>query len=200
MFAYFRGKLVSVLSEEAVVEVSGVAFRFLISATTNRQLPETGSEVLLFSHLYVREDTLQLYGFSREEERQLFRLLLLVSGVGPKLALAILSGMQVQDIHEAILANTPEPLYGITGVGKKTAARIILDLRDKLLKLSPVQGVVGPVSLQTNRLREDAVNALVTLGFSRITVQKAVVSILEQNTGLTVEEVVKSALVSIHNS
>jgi len=200
MFAYFRGKLVSVLSEEAVVEVSGVAFRFLVSATTSRQLPEPGNEVLLFSHLYVREDILQLYGFSREEERQLFRLLLLVSGVGPKLALAILSGMQVQDIHEAILANAPEPLYGITGVGKKTAARIILDLRDKLLKLSPVQGVVGSVSVQTNRLREDAVNALVTLGFSRLAVQKAVVSILEQNTGLTVEEVVKTALVSIHNS
>ena len=200
MFAYFRGKLVTVLSEEAVVEVSGVAFRFLISATTNRQLPEPGSEVLLFSHLYVREDTLQLYGFSREEERQLFRLLLLVSGVGPKLALAILSGMQVQDIHEVILANAPERLYEITGVGKKTAARIILDLRDKLLKLSPVQGMVGSVSLPTNRLREDAVNALVMLGFSRITVQKAVVSILEQNTGVTVEEVVKAALVSIHNS
>jgi len=200
MFAYFRGKLVSVLSEEAVVEVSGVAFRFLVSAATNRQLPEPGNEVLLFSHLYVREDILQLYGFSREEERQLFRLLLLVSGVGPKLALAILSGMQVQDIHEAILANAPERLYGITGVGKKTAARIILDLRDKLLKLSPVHGVVGSVSLQTSRLREDAVNALVTLGFSRLAVQKAVVSILEQNTGLTVEEVVKTALVSIHNS
>ncbi len=200
MFAYFRGKLVSVLSEEAVLEVSGVAFRFLISATTKRQLPEQGGDVLLFSHLYVREDTLQLYGFSREEERQLFRLLLLVSGVGPKLALAILSGMQVQDIHEAILANAPEQLYGISGVGKKTAARIILDLRDKLLKLSPVQGMVNPVSLQTNRLREDAVNALVTLGFSKLTVQKAVVSILEQNTSLTVEEVIKSALVSIHNS
>ncbi len=200
MFAYFRGKLVTVLSEEAVVEVSGVAFRFLISATTNRQLPEPGSEVLLFSHLYVREDTLQLYGFSREEERQLFRLLLLVSGVGPKLALAILSGMQVPDIHQAILGNAPERLYGITGVGKKTAARIILDLRDKLLKLSPVQGEVDPVSLPANRLREDAVNALVTLGFSRLTVQKAVVSILEQNTGLTVEEVVKAALVSIHKS
>jgi holliday junction DNA helicase RuvA len=201
MFAYFRGKLVSVLSEEAVVEVSGVAFRFLVSATTNRQLPEPGSEVLLYSHLYVREDTLQLYGFSREEERQLFRLLLLVSGVGPKLALAILSGMQVQDIHQAILGNSPERLYGITGVGKKTAARIILDLRDKLLKLSPVQGLVDPaVSLPANRLREDAVNALVTLGFARLTVQKAVVSILEQNTGLTVEEVVKSALVSIHTS
>ncbi|TLU85840.1 MAG: Holliday junction branch migration protein RuvA [Chlorobium sp.] len=200
MFAYFRGKLVSVLPEEAIVEVSGIAYRLLISATTSRHLPEPGNEVLLFSHLYVREDALQLYGFSCEEERQLFRLLLLTSGVGPKLALAVLSGLQVQDVHDAILANSPERLYGISGVGKKTAARIILELRDKILKLTPSGGMASTASIQTARLREDAINALVTLGFSRITVQKAVVSILEKNAGLTVEEVVKSALVSIHNN
>ena len=143
MFAYFRGKLVSVLPEEAIVEVSGIAYRLLISATTSRHLPEPGNEVLLFSHLYVREDALQLYGFSCEEERQLFRLLLLTSGVGPKLALAVLSGLQVQDVHDAILANSPERLYGISGVGKKTAARIILELRDKILKLTPSGGMAS---------------------------------------------------------
>ncbi len=200
MFAYFRGKLVSVLPEEAVVEVAGIAYQFLISATTSRRLPEQGSDVLLFSHLYVREDALQLYGFSGEDERQLFRLLLLASGVGPKLALAVLSGLQVQEVHEAILANSPERLYGISGVGKKTAARIILELRDKILKLAPVGTMVSSASLQPSRLRDDAINALVTLGFSRPAVQKAVVTILEQGTSLTVEEVVKSALVSIHNS
>jgi Holliday junction DNA helicase RuvA len=200
MFAYFRGKLASVLPEEVVIEVSGIAYQFLISATTHRQLPEQGSEVLLFSHLVVREDLLQLYGFSREEERQLFRLLLLTSGVGPKLALALLSGLEVQDVYEAILANAPERLYGITGVGKKTAARIILELRDKILKLAPVSAVASPVQLSSTRLRDDAVNALVTLGFSRIAVQKAVVAILEQNPALTVEEVIKAALVSIHKS
>jgi Holliday junction DNA helicase RuvA len=200
MFAYFRGKLASILPEEVVVEVSGIAYRFLISAATHRQLPEPGSEVLLFAHLVVREDLLQLYGFSGEEERQLFRLLLLTSGVGPKLALALLSGLPVQDIHEAILANTPERLYGITGIGKKTAARIILELRDKILKLSPLSTTASPVRFQTSLLRDDAVNALVTLGFSRIMVQRAVVAILEQNPALTVEEVIKAALVSIHNS
>ncbi len=188
------------MPEEVVVEVSGIGYQLLISATTHRQLPEQGSEVLLFSHLVVREDLLQLYGFSREEERQLFRLLLLTSGVGPKLALALLSGLQAQDIHEAILNNAPERLYGVTGVGKKTAARIILELRDKILKLSPVSGIVSPARLSSTLLRDDAVNALVTLGFSRMIVQKAVVAILEQNPGLTVEEVIKAALVSIHNS
>ncbi len=200
MFAYFRGKLVSVLPEEALVEVAGIAYRFLISANTCRQLPEPGSEVLLFSHLYVREDALQLYGFSKEEERQLFRLLLLTSGVGPKLALAVLSGLQVPDVHEAILANAPERLYGISGVGKKTAARIILELRDKILKLPPVVGLASSVAMHSSRLRDDAVNALVTLGFSRLVAQKAVISIIEQHPDQTVEEVVKSALVSIHNS
>jgi holliday junction DNA helicase RuvA len=200
MFAYFRGRLASVLPEEAVVDVSGVAYRFLISASTSRQLPEPGCDVLLYSHLSVREDALQLYGFLTEAERQMFRLLILTSGVGPKLALAVLSGLQVQDVHEAILGNAPERLYGITGVGKKTAARIILELRDKILKLSPAGTAAAPASLQTSRLRDDAVNALVTLGFSRVTVQKAVVTILDQNPELTVEEVIKSALVSIHNS
>ncbi|MEI7789479.1 MAG: Holliday junction branch migration protein RuvA [Chlorobiaceae bacterium] len=200
MFAYFRGKLVLLLPEEALVEVSGIAYRFLISASTYRQLPEQGSDVLLFSHLSVKEDSLQLYGFSKEEERQLFRLLLLTSGVGPKLALAVLSGLPVQDVHEAILANAPERLYGITGVGKKTAARIILELRDKILKLPAVAASTASPMLQTTRLREDAVNALVTLGFSRLTVQKAVAGILEHNPELTVEEVVKAALLSIHNS
>jgi holliday junction DNA helicase RuvA len=200
MFAYFRGRLVSVLPEEAVVEVSGIAYRFLISAGTNRQLPEQGGEVLLYSHLSVREDALQLYGFVTEAERQMFRLLILTSGVGPRLALAVLSGLQVHEVHEAILGNAPERLYGITGVGKKTAARIILELRDKILKLSPAGAMAVPAALQSSRLRDDATNALVTLGFPRITVQKAVVGILDKNPALTVEEVIKSALVSIHNS
>ncbi len=190
------------MPDEAVVEVSGIAYQFLISATTYRRLPAQGSEVILFSHLYVREDALQLYGFSCEDERRLFRLLLLASGVGPKLALAVLSGLSVQEVHEAILANAPERLYGISGVGKKTAARVILELRDKILKLTPVESMVTPTSLQISRLRDDAINALVTLGFARNMVQKAVITIIEQHgdTGLTIEDVVKSALLSIHNS
>lgn len=200
MFAYFRGKLVSLLPDEVVVDVAGIAYQFLVSATTNRRMPEPGSDVHLFAHLYVRDDVLQLYGFAGEDERQLFRLLLLASGVGPKLALAVLSGLSVQEVHEAILANTPERLYGITGVGKKTAARIILELRDKILKLAPVGARVSSSSTRAGQLRDDAINALVTLGFSRAAVQKAVVAILEQEGAHTVEEVVKSALVSIHTT
>ncbi len=142
-----------------------------------------------------------LYGFSNESELQLFRLLILTTGVGPKLALAVLSGMQVHEVHEAIMANTPEKLYGISGVGKKTAARIILELRDRILKLSPgSEKPSGSGILQSASVREDAVAALVTLGFPRPAVQKAVTGILEANPSLGVEAVLKSALVSIHNS
>jgi Holliday junction DNA helicase RuvA len=202
MFAYFRGRLVSALPEEAVVDVSGVGYRLLISAVTYRQLPQPGEEVLLFSHLSVKEDALQLYGFSSEAERQLFRLLLLTTGVGPKLALAVLSGLQVHEVHEAIMTNSPEKLYGISGVGRKTAARIILELRDRILKMSAVPGgFAGSDSpaLLSSQVRDDAVGALLTLGFSRQAVQKAVIAILEANPVLGVEEVVKSALLSLHN-
>ncbi|MEI8033770.1 MAG: Holliday junction branch migration protein RuvA [Chlorobiaceae bacterium] len=200
MFAYFRGRLVSVLPEEAVLEVSGVAYRFLVSMSTSRQLPEPGSETVLYSHLSVREDALQLYGFSKEEERQMFRMLILTSGVGPKLALAVLSGLEVKEVYQAILGNAPESLYGVSGVGKKTAARIILELRDKVLKLSGAAGISAPAAARSSRLRDDAINALLTLGFSRVAVQNAVTAILEESPSLSVEELIKSALSSIHNS
>ncbi|NTW62989.1 MAG: Holliday junction branch migration protein RuvA [Chlorobiaceae bacterium] len=200
MFAYFKGSLVTALPEEAVIDVSGVAYRMLISAITFRQLPDEGSQVLLYAHLSVREDALQLYGFFREEERQLFRLLLLTSGVGPKLALAVLSGLQVHEVHEAIMANEPERLYGISGVGKKTAARIILELRDKILKLPMVTPAAGKAAIPSHHVKDDAVHALVTLGFSRLIAQKAVSALLEENPEQSVEDLIKSALLTIHNS
>lgn len=200
MYAYFRGILVSVLSEEVVLEVSGVGYHILVPATVARQLPVPGAEVLLHVHLHVREDALQLYGFSSEDERQLFRLLLLVSGIGPKLALAVLSGLAVHHVHEAILSNNPDALSGVSGVGKKTAARVILELRDKILKLPPAGSTSRSPSFQFTTRRDDAVDALVTLGFPKATVLKTVSGILEAESTLGVEEVIKQALSAIHNS
>lgn len=202
MFAYFRGRLVSAVPDEVVIDVSGVGYRLVVSLFTYRQLPPPGEEVLLFSHLSVREDAHQLYGFSSEAERQLFRLLLLTTGVGPKLALAVLSGLQVQDVHEAIMTNSPEKLYGISGVGKKTAARIILELRDRILRMSPVSGDrsdTGSPAFLVTRVREDASAALLTLGFSKQAVQKVVSGILDEHPDSGVEDVVKKALVSMRN-
>jgi len=200
MFAFLRGELVTVSREEAVVEVSGIGYLLHISFGTSRRLPAEGSQVRLFTHHYVREDLQQLFGFLDEEELQLFRLLLTISGVGPKLAMAVLSGLSVSEVQEAIVANRPETLYGITGVGKKTAARIILELRDKILKIQPSTSgktVGAPLAIQLN---EDALAALMTLGFPKQTAQKAVCAVLESSPTLSVEELVRAALTAIHNN
>jgi holliday junction DNA helicase RuvA len=200
MFAFLRGELVTVSREEAVVEVSGIGYLLHISSGTSRRLPPEGSQVRLFTHHYVREDLQQLFGFLDEGELQLFRLLLTISGVGPKLAMAVLSGLSVGEIQEAIVSNRPETLYGITGVGKKTAARIILELRDKILKIQPVASGKTAGAPQTIQLNEDALAALMTLGFPRQTAQKAVSGVLESSPGLSVEELVRAALTAIHNN
>ncbi|HWQ25544.1 MAG TPA: Holliday junction branch migration protein RuvA [Chlorobaculum sp.] len=200
MFAFIRGELITASQEEAVVEVSGIGYRLHISSGTSRRLPPSGDQVLLFTHYHVREDAHQLFGFLDEEELQLFRLLLSISGVGPKLALAVLSGLRVYEIQEAIVSNRPETLYGISGVGKKTAARIILELRDKILKIQPsASGRSGGDGL-SSQLTEDAVAALITLGFPKAVAQKSVSGILAASPGLSVEELVKSSLGAIRNN
>jgi Holliday junction DNA helicase RuvA len=200
MFAFIRGELITASQEEAVVEVSGIGYRLHISSGTSRRLPPSGDQVLLFTHYHVREDAHQLFGFLDEEELQLFRLLLSISGVGPKLALAVLSGLRVYEIQEAIVSNRPETLYGISGVGKKTAARIILELRDKILKIQPsASGSSGGDGL-SSQLTEDAVAALITLGFPKAVAQKSVSGILAASPGLSVEELVKSSLGAIRNN
>ncbi|UZJ41060.1 Holliday junction branch migration protein RuvA [Prosthecochloris sp. SCSIO W1101] len=200
MFAYFRGELVEAFPDEVVVDVAGVGYRLLISSATYHQLPEPGGTVRVLAHLHVKEDLMQLYGFFDEEERQLFRLLLSISGVGPKLALAILSGLQVQEIQEAIVSNMPERLFEISGVGKKTAARIVLELRDRILKLRPSRGTKPSSILSKNSVRDDALNALLTLGFSRSVALKAVIESQAHLENPQVEDLVRESLLAIRTS
>ncbi|WP_294345134.1 Holliday junction branch migration protein RuvA [Prosthecochloris sp.] len=197
MFAYFRGELVEALPDEMVVDVAGVGYRLLISSATYHQLPEPGETVRVLAHLHVKEDLMQLYGFFDEEERQLFRLLLSISGVGPKLALAILSGLQVLEIQEAIVSNMPERLFEISGVGKKTAARIVLELRDRILKLRPSGGAKPSSALSKNSVRDDALNALLTLGFSKTVALKAVIESQVHLENPQVEDLVRESLLAI---
>ena len=120
--------------------------------------------------------------------------------MGAKLAMAVLSGLSVSEVQEAIVANRPETLYGITGVGKKTAARIILELRDKILKIQPAATGKSAGTPHALQLNEDALAALMTLGFPRQTAQKAVSAVLESTPGLSVEALVRAALTAIHNN
>ncbi len=197
MFTYFRGELIEASPDEVVVDVAGVGYRLLVSSATYHQLPEPGERVLVLAHLHVKEDLMQLYGFFDEEERQLFRLLLSISGVGPKLALAILSGLQVQEIQEAIVSNMPERLFEISGVGKKTAARIVLELRDRILKLHPPGRPKPSSGVSLSSTRDDAVSALVTLGFSKSAALKAVVESQAALGNPRVEDLVRESLLAI---
>ena len=169
MIAHLRGKLISKHPNQAIVEAGGVGYDVTISIPTFSDLPALGSDVSLFIHTHVREDALALYGFLRGEDKQLFEKLLSVSGIGPKLAITILSGMPADAMVAAIKSNNVAALTRVPGIGKKTAERMVLELRDKLEAFgAPATAVpVSPVV-------EDVISALVNLGYQRGAVEKTV--------------------------
>ncbi|HET7872729.1 MAG TPA: Holliday junction branch migration protein RuvA [Terriglobales bacterium] len=169
MIAHLRGKLISKHPNQAIVEAAGVGYDVNITVTTFSDLPAQGAEVALFIHTHVREDALALYGFLRAEEKQLFEKLIGVSGIGPKLAITILSGMSAETMVAAIKGNNVAALTRIPGIGKKTAERMVLELRDKLegFGVAAAAAAVSPVE-------EDVLSALVNLGYQRAFAEKAV--------------------------
>ncbi len=168
MIAHLRGLLLSKTPQTAVVEASGVGYEVAISIPTFTTLPAEGCEVSLLIHTHVREDAFSLFGFTTRTEKRLFEKLLGISGIGPKLALTVLSGLPPERLVAAIHGQDHVTLTRIPGVGKKTAERIVLELKDKLQDLAPatVAGVSTPVS-------DDVLSALVNLGYPRATAQKA---------------------------
>ena len=172
MIAHLRGKLLSKHPNYAIVEAGGVGYEVNISIPTFSGLPALGIEVSLFVHTHVREDALSLFGFLGAEDKQLFEKLLSVSGIGPKLAITILSGMQADSMVSAIKGNNVAALVRIPGIGKKTAERMVLELRDKLDGFG-----AQPVSAASSPIEEDVVSALVNLGYNRAVVEKALVQL-----------------------
>ncbi len=168
MIAHIRGKLISKHPNQAIVEAAGVGYDVTISVPTFSELPQLGTEVSLFIHTHVREDALALFGFLRAQEKQLFEKLLSVSGIGPKLAVTILSGMEASTMVAAIKGNNVAALTRIPGIGKKTAERMVLELRDKLdaFGIPAATAVASPVE-------EDVVSALVNLGYQRPIAERA---------------------------
>jgi len=167
MIAHLRGKLISKHPSQAIVEAGGVGYEVNISIPTFSDLPGLGAEVALFVHTHVREDALALFGFLRPEEKQLFEKLISVSGIGPKLAITILSGMQAEAMVAAIKGNNVALLTRIPGIGKKTAERMVLELRDKL------EAFGVPAAVAASPVEEDVLSALVNLGYNRSLVEKA---------------------------
>jgi holliday junction DNA helicase RuvA len=169
VIAHLRGRLIAKHPNQAIVEASGVGYDVIITIPTFSELPAAGAEVALHIHTHVREDALALYGFLRPEEKQLFEKLITVSGIGPKLAITILSGMATADMVGAIRGNDFARLTKIPGIGRKTAERMCVELRDKLEAFGAPQPVVSHSAVE-----EDVISALTNLGYQRALAEKAV--------------------------
>jgi Holliday junction DNA helicase RuvA len=165
VIAHLRGKLAMKDPARVVVDVNGVGYEVFVPLTTYTALPETGSEVSIDVHTHVREDLIALYGFSTRRERMIFEKLMTISGIGPKLAVTILSGGSVEDLVGAIKRSDLPRLTAIPGVGKKTAERIILELKDKLQDF-----IEGPAK---SGVESDVMSALENLGYNRALVESA---------------------------
>ncbi len=169
MIAHVRGRLIGKHPNQAIVEAGGVGYDIAISIPTFSDLPAVGAEVALHIHTHVREDALALYGFLRAEEKQLFERLITVSGIGPTLAIKILSGMAISEMVAAIRSNDFARLTKIPGVGRKTAERMCVELRDKLEGFGEAQALA-----MHSAAEEDVISALTNLGYQRAAAEKAV--------------------------
>src|SRR3954465_9732487 len=170
MIAHLRGKLLTKHPNQAVVETAGVGYDVTISVPTFSDLPAIGADIALHIHTHVREDIIALYGFLRPSEKLLFEKLITVSGIGPKLAITILSGMPADEMVGAIRGNDVARLTRIPGIGKKTAERMVLELRDKLTEVAaPATAAAAPM----NATEEDVLSALLNLGYQRAAAEKA---------------------------
>jgi Holliday junction DNA helicase RuvA len=189
MIAQLAGALAYKSPEHLVVDVQGVGYQVSVSLNSFYRLPEPGGRVELLIHTHVREDALQLYGFVERAEKDLFQLLLGISGIGPRLALNILSGMPTHELQDAIEAGDLARLVAIPGVGKKTAERLVLELRDKVKK-----GVrEGDNGRRAAGLEAEAISALVNLGYRRNEAEHAVKSACASG-ATDIESVIRSAL------
>jgi Holliday junction DNA helicase RuvA len=176
MIAFLRGKILEKHPNQVIVETAGVGYDVLIPISTFSSLPEAGSEVKLRIHTHVREDALALFGFLTAEEKTIFERLISVSGIGPKLAITVLSGLPTSDLIYAIRSAAVEQLVRIPGVGKKTAERIVLELKDKLEGVGPATApgqIEKPLATLTV-VEQDVISALLNLGCNRPTAEGAV--------------------------
>ncbi len=190
MIAHLRGKLLAKHPNQVVIETGGVGYEVNISIPTFSDLPATGSEVALHIHTHVREDVIALYGFLRSAEKQLFEKLMTVSGIGAKLAITILSGMAADELAGAIRGNDVARLTRIPGIGKKTAERMVLELRDKM----PEAGISTPAASSMSVLEEDVLSALVNLGYQRPIAERVLATLVKNGKMGTFDSMFREAL------
>ncbi len=192
MIAHLRGKLIAKHPNQAVVEACGVGYDVVISIPTFSDLPAVGSEVALHIHTHVREDAIALFGFLRPEEKRLFEKLLAVSGIGPKLAITILSGMPATEMVGAIRGGDVARLTRIPGIGKKTAERMVLELRDKLEEFG-----AAPAARAVSAVEEDVLSALVNLGYQRAAAERALAATARNGGSASFDVLFRDALAAL---
>ena len=189
MYEHLKGLLASKSPTQAILDVGGIGFRLHVPVSTFEKLPVEGQEATLLVHLYVRDDAQRLYGFATEPERAMFEMLIGVSGIGPNLALTILSGIPAEELAKAISEQNENLLRSIKGIGRKTAQRVVLELKEKVVSESAV--VRGPAGVAAM----DAMAALETLNVSRGPAERAVIAALEAlGPDASVEDLVRTAL------
>jgi Holliday junction DNA helicase RuvA len=197
MIASLRGTLIEKSVSGCVIEAAGVGYAVSLSTHTLSGLPATGAEVFVLTRQVVREDALMLFGFAEGDELKLFDLLMSVSGIGPRLALAVLSGLEPLALVRAIREERIAALVAVPGIGRKTAERLVVELRDKLEVFGPIQASAptrGAVVLPRNEKFEDAVAALIRLGYTAAQSQDVVRRVSEDGGDLELESLVRRAL------
>ena len=194
MIGFLRGKLIEALPTQVTVEVQGVGYEVHVPLSTFYDAGDMGTEITLRIYTHVREDALLLYGFLTELERQLFEKLIGISGIGPKLAIAVLSGMDPRDLITSVQRGDVARLTGIPGVGKKTSERIVLELKDRLAQMPGGAPVDAAPAGGTDRVRSDLLSALQNLGYHRPQADKAIDATLQTMSNPTFEHALKAAL------
>ena len=201
MIAHLNGRLLSKEPNSVIVDVSGVGYEVSIPLSTFYELENEGSNVQLRIYTHVKEDALQLYGFKTERERSLFVNFISVSGIGPKIGIALLSGMSADELINSIKSNNLARLTLIPGVGRKTAERLIVDLREKMTALAATQveaetgtSTDTPVRSSEDDVRSQALSGLLNLGYQKSAAEKAIDSVLSEESDPTVESVLRRGL------
>ena len=201
MIAHLSGTLLFKQTTTVIIEVGGVGYEVTIPLSTFYDLEDAGANIRLRIYTHVREDVLQLYGFKTARERELFQQLISVSGIGPKLGITMLSGMSADEIIASIRTNNLARLTSIPGVGRKTAERLVIELRDKIAALSSpaleeefaAQSGAGALASE-DAVRDDALSALINLGYQKAAAEKAITSAMQEGGEVSVEMILRRAL------
>lgn len=191
MIGYLTGKIISSKPTQILLDVNGVGYLVNISISTFEKISDKDT-VSLFIHTSVKEDSITLFGFYSQSEKEMFELLISISGIGPKVSLGILSGIAVDDLKDAIANGNVSRLIAIPGIGRKTAERVVLELRNK------VDTIKSDGMIKETSAKEEAISALSTLGYQRQVAEKAVRDLLSENPNYSLEELIRKALAELN--